>query len=680
MVRVAFVYFDPKKRKYLPVPDGALVEAVEADVLTADDVLGRAHISGGRGVAELTLKDPGESSPQIYFRLIGAHVFDLEPPLPDRWESKHRYATDHSSGLLDSALEPKTYRVTFDCFLRFVYWDEVRGKFTGLPQGITVEAVDAELLADRVLGSACTDDKGRVHLRLADNFEKNPDLYFRYRLTHDDAGAPAEIPRHWSSKDAFVFGSLKKTGYFENFKGSRIGVWGSPYTFDVNAEKPRFIPGTPARALIDGVEIRRTLIEKIDAATSSVHGEVMLFFNDVTGHQIKDALIRAARRGVEVRLLCDVFTTSSSATLVSMKRLWARFLRTLTDEQQQQLERDLELEERTESARADLTTLIAELSSTPNLHFRDSRFPYVQLMPGASQAGPEAYRRLQEALPFFSIARIDHRKLFVIDGRVAMLGGANVGREYLYELPFDRGTPAEREEWVKWHDCWVELGGPIVHDAQRLFRERWVEERGDVFPLDDKYLPKLTAGSGDGTASVAILNTTPGARMQIHEATLSLLDAAKREIWVENPYFSVNEVKQRLIEAARRGVRVVCIFPSERNDSWDFLYAARLKYRELIAAGVEVYEYQNHMTHAKVAIIDDLAIIGSANLNHSSFFNHYEVQALVRDEKLAARFRRELFEVDLSCSRRIRDEEIESLLDVNLAGRAWCLGVVDRWF
>lgn len=677
---MAFVYFDPRKRKYLPVPDGALVEAVERDVLSADDILGRAHISGGRGVAELTLEDPGEASPEIYFRLIGAHVFDLDPPLPARWESKHRYATDHSPGLLDSTIEPKTFRVTFDCFLRFVYWDEVRGKFTGIPEGVTVEAVDSDLLTDRVLGSAVTDDKGRIHLRLADDFEKHPDLYFRYQLTHEDAGAPAEIPRRWSSKEAFVFGSLKKTGYFENFRGSRIGVWGSPYTFDVNAEKPRFIPGTPARALIDGVEILRALVEEIDAAKSSIHGEVMLFFNDVSGHQIKDALIRAARRGVEVRLLCDVFTTSSAATLVSMKKLWARFLRTLNDEQQRHLELELEAEERTERARADLTALLAELTATPNLQFRDSRFPYVQLMPGALQTGPEAYRRLQEALPFFSIARIDHRKLFVFDGKRAMLGGANVGREYLYEQAFDRHTPAEREEWVKWHDCWVELDGPIVHDVQRLFRERWVEEQGDVFPLDGKYFPKLEARSGEGTASVAILNTTPGARMQIHEATLSLISAAKREIWVENPYFSVNEVKHRLIEAARRGVRVVCIFPSERNDSWDFLYAARLKYRELIAAGVEVYEYQNHMTHAKVAIIDDLTIIGSANYNHSSFFNHYEVQALLRDPAIAAKFRRELFEADLSCSRRIRDEEIESLLDVNLAGRAWCLGVVDRWF
>lgn len=715
---LSFIYWNPVQRKYLPLPNGVTVEAMDADPISADDVLGSAPLIGGK--AQLDCGDDGEA-PDLYFRLlIGDRAIDLlqsewvtiEPPydrpllrLPKEWDSKNKFAVDQTPGLLDDFEKkrlgdperPLVFSVTFDCFFRLVYWNELRGEYTGIPQGIEVEVVEDHFLGDRVLGIGRTDDRGRVQIRLADDHDERPSLYFRYEmppnklgyvrlsdnvLVDEHADDTILLPRTWSSKEAFSRFSLTKKGYFEEYRGIRVGKWGSPYTFDVLSGAPVFQRGAKVRPLINGSEIEPALFASIEAAQESIHAQVMLYFNDTAGHRLKDLLIRKAKEGVEVRLLFDVATTTNAAALVTMKKLWNTFFRSEVMETTA-----ADAEEEAEKRRGDTSSLRAELSGVPNLSFVDSSFPYVQLKPAAPASAPEAYKKLEENLPFFTVARIDHRKLFVIDGKTAFLGGANVGDEYLYLDPYDASQPAESEPFPRWHDCFVQVSGPPVQRLQRLFRERWVAEGGDAFDLPrgeesrsprHPYFPKLDPDS-DGLP-ICILDTTPGARHQVHTFYMSLIRGAKKEIWLQNPYFSLREVLRELVEAARRGVKVTCIFPGHRNDSYDFLYAARLKYADLIDAGAGVYEYQNHMTHAKVAVIDDYTVIGSANLNHASFFNHYEVSAVVRDRALARNFRRRLFDEDLKHSIKIRREDLPELLDINLLARAWIRGVVDEWF
>jgi cardiolipin synthase len=235
----------------------------------------------------------------------------------------------------------------------------------------------------------------------------------------------------------------------------------------------------------------------------------------------------------------------------------------------------------------------------------------------------------------------------------------------------------------------VRIEGPAVEDVQRRFRERWVSEGGDAFaeagtvdgePRNPAHptFPRLDPRPGG--LPVRIVDTTPGARFAFHATVLSLIRSAKRTVHLMSPYFSSPEALGAITDAARRGVHVVFTLPDQRNDSIDFLYAGRLWYGELIEAGVEVYEYQNHMSHAKVAVVDDTAVVGSANLNHSSFFHHYELAAVIEDAAFARDMRAALWERDRPWSRRIRPVDLPGLLDINAVCELYLRGIVHRQF
>lgn len=299
-------------------------------------------------------------------------------------------------------------------------------------------------------------------------------------------------------------------------------------------------------------------------------------------------------------------------------------------------------------------------------------------------------------MPFFTAARIDHRKIIIVDGKIGFLGGMNVGREYLYEIPFDPTMDAEKEAqtvieepWVKWHDCFCEIRGPAVRELQKLFRERWVVEEGDLFDMgpydmeggtdpNHPYFPRINTEPED--IPVKIVTTTPEVRLHIHEEYISLIDNAKEQIYIENPYLTTLEIKDHLVQAAKRGVEVHYLFPDEHNDSLDFTYSARILYNEMLDAGIHVYEYQNHMTHAKVAVIDDMTVIGSANFNHSAMFNNFDVNVVIKSESIASNFKRDFFIPDIKNSRKIKKEEVPGLINIHPAAYLWLKLIVQKFF
>ena len=587
-----------------------------------------------------------------------------------------------------------------ECHVAFVYWNALRGAYVGLPAGIPVEAIDRNVLADRVLARGLLDDEGYVHLRVDPDHERGPDLYFRYRIP-DDAPAAIDlatntlaapgfpIPRAWETLSRHALEDPARPGIWVDLAGDRIGAPHRPYVFDVLEDAPRLRPGNLAWPLIDGVQTLRRLEALLEAAEKSIHIEVMLYYNDPIGRRITDLLIRKARQGVEVRLMFDVRTTADSYRLYTLRRVWVGGLIRLPDEERASQLAEIKEAEEAEKLRGDTAEIRAALAATPNLRFLDTSFPYVQIRPRPPAGVPPAYQELTASLPLFTVARIDHRKLIVVDGKAAILGGHNIGEEYLYDVPFDPLRDASEEEWVKWHDVMIEIQGPAVRDAQGLFRERWVEEGGDAFDLGPRalgvgtdprhpYFPRLEAHLGG--APVSILSTTPGARFQIYDDILGRFARAERRILVEVAYFTSREAWKHLQRAAERGVKVVCILADEHNDSLEFLYAARLRYRDLLRSGVEVYEYQRHMTHAKVVIVDDVSIIGSANLNNAGFFNHYEVSAVIPDADFTAGLAMDLFARDLSHSRRIEVEDVDALTAISAVARAYVKGVVDVWF
>lgn len=696
---LAFVTWNPDERALVGVRDGTVVRVWDADALSAADLLGSGAIDGGQGRVSIRV-EAGERRPDVWFEVL----------MDEPWSSRNAYASDGRRGLLvnldretvGTPDQPLAFRVTFDCFLQLVFWDPRQNRYRGLPTGIPVEAVDADLGRDRILASGVTDREGKVHLTLDPTHEHQPDLYFRYAIPErwpaivdlptgelaalsDDGLA---IPRTWSSRRAFALERPSRPGYWRNFRGSRVGDPRSPYAFDVLGDPPRWVDGTAVRSVIDGVQMLHRLEALIGEARHSVHLEMLLYFNDPMGDRITEALERRARDGLDVRVMFDTRSTGSSWTWIQLERIWTAGLRRLEPEERARLDAFEKRMQAAEVLRGRTGPYLERLRAA-GVQFVDSAFPYVELDPEAASAAPPQYRALEAELPLFTIGRIDHRKLAIADGRRAIFGGQNIGQEYLYERPFDPRVDALDEEWIKWHDVSIELEGPAVRDVQHLFHRRWVASGGQPFEIgpsalgrgtdhDHPTFPALEAH--DSALPVKIVRTTPGAAFEFHAEFFGLIDGARHEIWVENPYIAGTEVVAHLADAAERGVRVVFIFPSHHNLSKEFVYNARLKYPALIAAGVEVYEYQRHMTHAKVAVIDDVTVIGSANLNHSSFFNHYEIAAFVQDAAFARQFRRELFQVDLRHCLRIRVEDVPAMLDITPVARVWLSQVVDKRF
>lgn len=724
---LAFVYWNPVLQRMMGIPDDLEVRVLDSDPIGADDLLGAGRTAGGQGRAfiQADTEAGDETEVEVYFELMsggfdidlqtGALAFPAEVSEPGRllklpatWSSKNNFSTTYIRGyfkvsgerVIGSPDDPLTFVITFDCFLRLVYWNERRSAYVGLPPGIQVEAVDRErILGDRVLARGALDELGRVHLRLDPDHEVMPDLYFQYVIPDEfpaavdpdtNALAPwgVPIPRAWSSFERFALEDPAARGYWDNFTGYRVGVQAYPYVFDVHGGAPRRRAGNLARPLIDGPEVLGRLLSLIESAKSSIHIEVMLYFNDPIGRRITDLLIEKARKGVSVRVMFDKKTTEDSFHLYGIKSIWARHLLRVSDEERALLLARFKREGEAEKVRGDTTGIRAAFDVALNARMVDSTFPYLEIRPEAPEGAPAAYRELAERLPLFTMARIDHRKMIIVDGKVALVGGLNIGQEYLYDTPFDPLKDAE-EEALKWHDVMLEIEGPAVRDLQGLFHERWVDEGGDDFDLgprelgrgtdpDHPYFPLLEPRPGG--LPVTIASTTPGARLHIHNEILGRMTAAKRRILVEVPYFTSQEAWVLLEDAARRGVRVICVFPDDHNDSLESLYAARLRYPELLRAGVQVFEYQRRMTHAKVYVVDDAAIIGSANLDHAGLFNHYEVAATVEDAGFADAVDRDIIQADIQNSRRIEEADIPALTNISPVAKLYINRFVNVWF
>lgn len=588
------------------------------------------------------------------------------------------------------------------CHLRLVAWDPESARHRGVPDGLIVEVVDDRALRrDTVVARGTTHTDGRVDLRLPTDLRSGADLYVRTRVPEGTPRhiAPAEwrwarrsrdhvaVPRTWDSRAHTGLERPGRAGTWSDFDQRRVGHPDAPLTFELSHARPRVRPGNRVRALVDGPETLARLEALLRTARHSVHVEMMLWFDDDIGRRMVERLVETAARGVRVRVLLDRDTTEGTHTLTALHGLWVRWLRTVEEPRRSALLAQNARDVAAEKARGDLSRLVRRLRRAEGVDLRISSFPKVFVRTAPDGPLPAAYAALADARPWFNVARIDHRKLIVIDGRIAVVGGMNVGREYLHDTPFQPERTAAEEPWHKWHDVMVELDGPCVRPLQHLFRERWVAEGGPGFSLgpradgqgqdaDHPTFPAI-APHADGR-DVRIVSTTPGARTDLAQAYLGLLRRASERVLVATPYFTSEAARLELMAAAERGVRVVLVLPDAHNDSVDFLYAARRHYAELMAAGVEVYEYQGRMTHAKVMVCDDATVVGSANLNRTSFENHYEVAAIIHDAAFAEDFRARVFDVDLPRSRRIRPAHLAALLDLNALGHAWCRTVVDR--
>ncbi len=325
--------------------------------------------------------------------------------------------------------------------------------------------------------------------------------------------------------------------------------------------------GNRVRLLHDGPQTYDAMFSAIASARDHIHLETYIFDEDEIGHQFADALIAKRGQGVQVSVIYD--------SVGAIKTSRAFFDR--------------------------LSAVGVEM-----LEFNP-------VNPLTARAGWQVNNR-------------DHRKLLVVDGRTAFVGGINISGVYS-RGSWPRGGSGGSHANVPWRDMHMQIDGPVVADYQKLFVETWEKQKGP------RLAPRtlFPALKDEGREIVRAVGSTPDdPYSQMYLTLLSAIRSAERAIHLTNAYFVPDPNLLEVLRAASaRGVDVKLILPS-RSDSAVVLHAGRSHYSDLLAAGVKLYERRDALLHAKAAVIDGVwSTVGSTNLDWRSFLLNDELNAVV---------------------------------------------------
>ncbi len=247
----------------------------------------------------------------------------------------------------------------------------------------------------------------------------------------------------------------------------------------------------------------------------------------------------------------------------------------------------------------------------------------------------------------FQINFRNHRKVVVVDGHRAWIGGHNVGDEYL----------GLSEKFGRWRDTHVRIEGPAVLAAQLAFAEDWNWATGRLPEVS--WTPNPAPDGSD--ASVLILPTGPADPFESAALMFThAINTAKERIWITSPYFVPDERTMGALQlASLRGVDVRVLIPDEADHLLVYL-AAFTYFDEALESGVEIFKYQQGFLHQKVLLIDDAAAaVGTANFDNRSFRLNFEITALVGDPAFVSEVE-EMLEADFSQARQVGAEEYSS--------------------
>lgn len=223
----------------------------------------------------------------------------------------------------------------------------------------------------------------------------------------------------------------------------------------------------------------------------------------------------------------------------------------------------------------------------------------------------------------------DHRKLLLVDKRLAVVGGTGVTDEF-----WEPHKPVSQ-----WHEVMVEIQGPLVIDWQALFdRQFHVNHRRTAWRPEENFglthLPKVPT-SGQGLGRVAYADARQ--HRDIVQSLVRALHSGQRRIWLATPYFLPTwRVRRALRKAALRGVDVRLLLTGPRTDHPSVRYAGHRYYPRLLRAGVKIFEYQPCFLHLKMVLIDDWTSIGSCNFDHWNLRFNLEANVEAIDPNLTA--------------------------------------------
>lgn len=247
-------------------------------------------------------------------------------------------------------------------------------------------------------------------------------------------------------------------------------------------------------------------------------------------------------------------------------------------------------------------------------------------------AGIQVVGALPARLWRLPLARLDlrnHRKIAVFDGRIAYCGSQNI-----HDVAYRAYSHRKAGPWV---DATVRVHGPAAQALAATFLRDWALDSEELVKDAEPFLP-ADCIPPDGESTVQVVPSGPGASPQaIHQALLTTIYTARREIVMTTPYFVPDEAMlEALMAAATRGVKVQIVLPRV-NDSPLVAAAARSHYLDLLEAGATISEFRGGLLHAKTVTVDrHIAVIGSANMDQRSFFLNFEVTMFVFDDNFAS--------------------------------------------
>ena len=334
--------------------------------------------------------------------------------------------------------------------------------------------------------------------------------------------------------------------------------------------------GNKIELLNNGDQIFPALLQAIHSAQKTIHFETFLYESSEIGTKVREALSERARAGVKVRVILDGIGSGSS------------------------------------------------LKSEDVDAFREGGCQFFYYHPTHSWR-------------FDRVNRRTHRRVLVIDGKIAFTGGVGFADRW-------QGNADSPEHW---RDIEARLEGPIVTRLQTAFLQHWIKCGGDVLTGPDVF-PQL-APAGNLKAQMIASESFSFAPLALVQAVA--FSSAEKSIDITNSYCAPSEAQvEQLCEAVKRGVKVRLLLPGKHNDQPMTKAAGRTAYGSLLEGGVEIYEYEPTMIHTKSMVIDGIfSIFGTSNFDSRSAQINEEMDITVYDEAFARQMEG-LFSTDLQSS------------------------------